>query len=41
MASVGRVQSPGPGAYNHRHIIGNDGLKKTFGSKRPTSAMSN
>lgn len=33
--SVGRVVSPGPGSYQHRHIIGNDGPKRSMTSRRP------
>jgi len=32
--------SPGPGAYNHKEIVGNDGPKRSLSARRPDSAPS-
>jgi hypothetical protein len=39
-ASLGKVVSPGPGAYNHRLSVGFDGQKRSLTSRRPESAPS-
>ena len=40
MACVGGVFSPGPGAYNHKDVMGNDGPKRSMSARRPDSARS-
>jgi len=37
---VGEIYSPGPGAYNHKEVVGKDGPSKTMSSRRPESARS-
>ncbi len=40
MMGVGRNMSPGPGAYNHKDVIGVEGQKRSLTARRPDSAPS-
>ena len=37
---MGVVTSPGPGAYNHRDVVGREGSKRSMLGRRPESAPS-
>lgn len=38
VASIGRVVSPGPGAYNHKEVVGKEGSRRSMLGRRPDSA---
>lgn len=40
MPGAGEKLSPGPGAYNHKLIVGVEGQKRSLSARRPESAPS-